>query len=712
MSDPPRKKDDSWLAHLNCPQYFDFTAALQAPCSVDLQHNPPLHDFVYQSDEESNDFFRNAAPSTPSPIPLHEQPRMLDPRHFGKPVYRHRPKTTFEEFLRQYHVRRRKQRRSAYAVGSGHAAHPQSPDPPTPPSSSTTSSRSRYKSLPSERTNYQPHLPLKLPEAQVEEDINFANDTNTPVKVSSGTPVSSRRTPHRYTPSHIRHPVSIARSLFLTPSSPSSSPLRKARRNPQSLRSNPTISTEQLPSPLTQVSSDDSQKPHREETSKSSGLSATTSLRPPARTTPSAPNGSLGSSSNLALLQRTTSESKPQSNLVEKKSPDFFGLPRRNIRPFGSTTSSSSESPSIPFVTQTSSNSILKSHGNDSESQDRNQNKTPPVPNVSPSLIELGSLRNQSSKSICDHSDDTEGDQLSDNPSTEIDDPDLLRKVKEHNQRLRKSGRHVPNDLFDRIEETSNCPAKQLDGLSEPQTNACTESAMIISMKPAQGKHADISRGTTLQLRSVFPKPIESTVSSKSQRGIERQNEQSLQDLLSSENNRVLQERKQRLPEQRRARKLNKESFLRGMEGRDVATRTRVSAKVVFTPSTNSQERQNGKHIVEKENPVEGVGHSSDNLKMCSENPVSSSRQRRGAGGFKVRSKSAMAKFPNEDQNCNPNLPRDSIDPRSRPPKESVTDRVKAMARQKREEERIERDLKSMLSLHNNKVRSKRSGRT
>lgn len=84
--------------------YYDFEAAVAYPCTAG-QHNPPLRESVYDSDDETRDFFLSLEENPSLHPTLHR--RSLSPerntlRSIGRPVYRHRPNTTFEEYLAEF----------------------------------------------------------------------------------------------------------------------------------------------------------------------------------------------------------------------------------------------------------------------------------------------------------------------------------------------------------------------------------------------------------------------------------------------------------------------------------------------------------------------------------------------------------------------------------------------------------------------------------
>lgn len=84
--------------------YYDFEAAVAYPCTAG-QNNPPLRESVYDSDDETKGFFLSLEENPSLHPTLHR--RSISPerdalRSLGRPVYRHRPKTTFAEYLAEF----------------------------------------------------------------------------------------------------------------------------------------------------------------------------------------------------------------------------------------------------------------------------------------------------------------------------------------------------------------------------------------------------------------------------------------------------------------------------------------------------------------------------------------------------------------------------------------------------------------------------------
>lgn len=100
-----KKGDMKWLSKINCSKYFDFSSVLTVPVIAGDDTNPPLHDSVWDSDEETKTFFSSLSshqnhvhlPRVKNPPPL---PRDL--RNLGPPSYRNRPTISFDELIRQH----------------------------------------------------------------------------------------------------------------------------------------------------------------------------------------------------------------------------------------------------------------------------------------------------------------------------------------------------------------------------------------------------------------------------------------------------------------------------------------------------------------------------------------------------------------------------------------------------------------------------------
>eukprot|EP00178_Gracilaria_changii_P021141 TRINITY_DN62988_c0_g1_i1.p1 TRINITY_DN62988_c0_g1~~TRINITY_DN62988_c0_g1_i1.p1 ORF type:complete len:615 (-),score=79.96 TRINITY_DN62988_c0_g1_i1:1104-2948(-) len=95
---------EEWLENIRCPTYFDFEAAVAYPCTLG-DVNPPLLETVYDSDDETRSFFRSLYEDPSQHPTLHR--RSLSPQRnrlqtMGKPLYRHRPKTSFAEYLAEF----------------------------------------------------------------------------------------------------------------------------------------------------------------------------------------------------------------------------------------------------------------------------------------------------------------------------------------------------------------------------------------------------------------------------------------------------------------------------------------------------------------------------------------------------------------------------------------------------------------------------------
>lgn len=271
----------------------------------------------------------------------------------------------------------------------------------------------------------------------------------------------------------------------------------------------------------------------------------------------------------------------------------------------------------------------------------------------------------------------------------------MLHKLEEHNRRLRKSGRQLA-----------------VENIQHPETQCDTTETHLypersIDRKPIDHRKSDGASAEAtedLQPRTAF--------------GNETKNSEplSLNDLLQSENDRILNERKQRLPERNKAMRANKITVLQRFEGQrqgTVGPGKRNSARVEFTSAlpgprpgqTAGQKSQTG--------PSGSVRLKSSKPQSRNVPPRLNLYSQNQLLGVQKRIKSAGVVTSLGDRQEEPKLPASQQTKVTRPNnKTSRTDQIKAATKQKLEENRLENDLQSMLNQHNNRVKNSRKVRT
>lgn len=564
MSSPPQ--NHSWYDQLNCPQFFDFSSVLTAPCSRRLDYNPPLHESVYKSDPESEAFFRNAAASLASPLPRRTMKpiSLLEPGQIGRPTYRHRPSTTFEEFLRT-HESQTQDAATAQLNPSSSKPSPSSADLPV-------------------RTKRDTSLHPALKQLDINGPSYANNDSQiprTPALVTSRVldpeQRSIRRTAFHYSPRN-KHD-SIVKSLFSHPQSPEVSPSRKARRNPRSLRDFPNRvsirNTNKTPSPA-----------NASLASRAKSSSGGKQIRPPSRiTTPEGGDNGSGNRTRAGLgtSKTTTPEENCKANahrantsgsgrknalITGGRQLDNLRKPLRIARPSGSSVSTSSLhcSPASqdPFGKTTSSGEV----GETTNLHKKPQNSPPIVPSIPMEASDDPQLGMPASKQ-----DENENDVDSEEDFGEMD-PDLLKRLREHNRRLQTLDRLTPHSRMN--------PA--VDVLHESSTEKC-------------GGQDNNENEFTPSKPKQCSKSVENrfNVEGKPQATGEPGTHTTLQALLNFGNNRVLQDRKHRQPALRKAQRLRRENALNGLRGpgkgevKRIPTKTEVTASQSTTTNTALQ---------------------------------------------------------------------------------------------------------------------------
>lgn len=654
------ERDDSWYTDVDCPQYFDFPSALQTPCSDDLFQNPPLHDFVYESDEESRRFFGTAPESIASPRQKRPQQRILDPKHFGQPKYRHRPETDFEDYVRAYEERKKRASRKSVRISPTVLE-----NAPGIPSNFLGRSSFQDRFMADPFSNNDDRQPSD--EDSDAERADRTLDLKTPTIDSIVTPIPLRRARRQMTPSRVLRPTNITRSLFSS-TTPTPSPLRKPR--PQARRSRAVAigSVDFLEtSPIDPVPVDrDSDYARRRALEARTTPATGRASRRPERPTPSATASVHSSASSTSGLGSTKSRSRIDRSVLPSPDPRIRP-PRRATRP-SPPAASDTESPHSREAGISQNTNGLSPVENPGTMQRLATSEKLDLPqsHVLPPM----QVRKGRPKSPLDLPS-----AYADNSETgDLDDADLVKKLHEHNRRIRKSGRH-------------NAVSGSANGQHTIEQN------QIPPLKDSIPSETDKEAGS--EERSL---PSSSHTRHRSD-SAEVELSKGLNALLQSENNKIIQQRKERLPERNKMWQKKRENVLKRHEGRGgiPVVQKRTAAKVEFTSST-----ARSKSTLKATSETEGASSSNRTL-----------GRRGGRSAFQTRAKSTgvvpSTRFQNRNQN--PISSRAPINSRNVSTKPSISDQVKASARQKREEKRIESDLQSILSRHNNRVQSTRRQR-
>lgn len=183
----------------------------------------------------------------------------------------------------------------------------------------------------------------------------------------------------------------------------------------------------------------------------------------------------------------------------------------------------------------------------------------------------------------------------------------------------------------------------------------------------------------------------------------------SLDDLLRLGNSRVLEERKKRLPERRKAVLASRSNVLSGLEGQTtLQAQNRTTAKVAFTSAQASHMPKKAVEHNQKATGPSAASQAASQKQRADKNQPPASK--RGLEGFRARSRSENKAPQFQSQQAyserNPTKPNN---PPSRPA-QSFSERIKAAERLKMGEQRMDSDLQSILSIHNNKVQGNRKG--
>ncbi|CDF34747.1 unnamed protein product [Chondrus crispus] len=608
---------------------------------------------------------------------------MLSPRHFGKPTDRHRPKISFEEFLRQHEMRQRiKNRRSVHILAPVSSTDNVLAEEQHSRSSASLEhyldKRNRYKSLPTRNNGNS----AQQQAMQTHLDSDKENmELQTPTLDSIVTPVTMRRTARQYTPSRVRDHSNVARSLFASPRTPLASPVRRMFRKDLA----PRFAEPRRLSPEEQakISSGSSRNA-------GSGLNRRAfSMRLPARTTPPTSGETLPSAGNPA------SRGNGKSRAFIDRPADGSGggriaLPLRRVRP---TTSASSTSTITPPLAQQYSTiaSDAKPNSDSPESQHPEGRQEEPIERRESLVAKARQLKKSAYFTRPSaSSSSTQGDAKADH----IQYPDLLHKLEEHNRRMRMSGKHNKAKL----EELPNPQRDITPPLHNPERRGQGKPADEVesSQDSVEGEAKDMPPDTVPKNEARNSGPL------------------SLSDLLQSENHRILNERKQRLPERKKAIKANKMTVLQRIEGQRQAAALqgkRNSALVEFTSSVPVQRPRQGGYQKQPTRPSGSVRFKSSKPKNSNVPPRNNPSQNR-AQGVKKRTKSTGTASLKGDGHQEPKPSRGANVTRAITNKTSRTDQIKAAAKQKLEEDRLESDLQSMLNQHNSRVKNNRKVRT
>lgn len=646
-------KDDSWFGAIDCPSFFDFSAALQFPCHTESLKNPPLHDYIYESDEESRRFFRLAAESSASPRPKPAQQRVLDPSHYGEPIYRHRPDTSFDEYVREYEAHQERGARKTVRIAS-------------PAAEVSTASQLRQLGSLTDDEPATPRLSPKHsflgdagrqlgPDCSDGENEDIAEDLKTPTLDSIITPVTVRRTRQQITPSRLLKPTNLSKSLFY--SSPSSaSPHRKQRLSSGRSGPFPTDSLHCLRS-STIDSATIEQDMNASRLRQGENRSTPARISKPCERKPGKPTDETSSSDGHSAGARSApkcSSTKARPHIARSVEPS----PDTRIRPPQRATrhSPSTASPEDAF-----------SHAQNGRSHHEKEESSP-VNNMlasetvaSGTKVEMRLLKPTKQSRRLGPAFAAEVRPVPTRCNSALagdgEDSDIVRKLHEHNRRLRGSARLMSPPACE--EERSHKYFWRNQQEDQPEKNK--EATQPDDCK-RDGMHFN----------------------AESQAGRQKGESPSLSDILQSQNNVILQRRRDRLPERSKALLANRESALRRHDqkgGASSSDQKRVLTNVEFTSSAAVKPGSNGV-LTQKAAPKNRM-HSQRGMP----NPRSS-----------VRSTSPVVQQHNASV----------VVARSR---DTLSDKLKESAQQRREEQRMENHLQSILSQHNSRVKNKRRTR-
>lgn len=183
----------------------------------------------------------------------------------------------------------------------------------------------------------------------------------------------------------------------------------------------------------------------------------------------------------------------------------------------------------------------------------------------------------------------------------------------------------------------------------------------------------------------------------------------SLEEMLQSENSRVLQDRQNRLMERQKANRADRDSVLRKFRtDKPPATQrqNRTTARVAFTASEPTRPKtlaSNRRRVVSNTTEL-NRGDESSRSTLRQRTDISS---RRGITGVNSEANAVSRVLPQSSTNGSSRPREPQQGPQDKKPT-TWTDRLKAVDQRKRMEARMDNDLKSILSQHNSRVHQKR----
>lgn len=590
------KPEQDWCEQIDAPSHFDFVSALPAPCSGNWEPTPFTLREPPGAQAAANAFFEKRAQQPDEPPLKDDRPQLIDLRLPIEPVHRHRPTTSFQQFITSY-----------YSDSPPHP-HPLSP--------------------PRDWTSPRP-TPRRVVSVNCDLPTRFDHESNP----ASRTPGNSRPT----TPARRARSTVVARALF-------------------------------APSPVRPPNPSASPRAHR-------GLSY---HRP--RPSPSvSPPDTLASVHAAPLLQEA---SRQHSNSTS-------AAPRRRVSPGLHSSSGSRAS------TSQSSAGSLPSRGALTKSKPRvcvdapapSGNKTvlPHASRLPPSDLQ-SSVTNSTSESqqISQYSAEDSSDQLVTTAKVISPEPKIKRP--------RRVG--LPQRVFPFVEDTNK---------HVPPVNATRQVPLESSRRLDNSNHESTN-------------PQRPALSDQSLRGFEARtrNERtepkaanSLDDILQSENARILQERQRRGLQRQQMLLAEKENVLRSFPVKEtrVIKKKRTTARVEFT-SANSRRKASTQSTEENRCAVPAVL----NVTMSPSAQESQPSSNRGLRGLRTRTR-ALTSHGTKEERVTPRSASDLDSAAATFGQMSLTERVKASVKEKRRLKKVEGDLNSLLNQHNSRVQNNRNRR-
>ena len=586
--------NDAWLRELRCPQYFDFESALSVPAVPDSSTNPPLRDCVYESDEDTREFFReldtnptlHATPHEQILSPLPEKLRNL------KPVTHNQLTLSFEEYLEKEEERKRN------------------------------------------------------------------GEVNTPSKRRN-----SNSTPNGSPPPNLQR----LRRRGSTADSPAKTPRQQRSRLPTYRR------------PKLGQSSGGVKVPGER--------AAQRRIRPPERITP--PIGSKPSSSGSR--KRSGAATVGPGRVNKSRSAILHEEDLRKHRALGTSESSNEQNPS-----------------DDKERVEKEPSLAINLPETDNDVLKMVEEHNRRIRRKQNRSDGdakriaNEGDM-----DAELSNFKQRAKSLEDKRRRVQTGEdfsHYPRGTRERQLPVQNGGVKKRTGVGSFQIAPRRGSPL------ASSEIRTTENGREKSTKTTKPVPFSFTTRQKGRSTLTKTPNEthpdeaafSLEDLLQSENDKIMEKRK-RMPERRRAILANKNGILRNVDGENSAyPQKSVTVKTSFTYANEVRSDRN-----EQENIV--LGSATTNMQSlavsmkqrASENSSAAQTERsRGLRGFRARNQNGQA--PRSHHHGNESEAGPSTQPSQMPSAcSSLFERRKA-------EESLSKDLQSILSLHNSKIEGKR----